>query len=97
MNSGTSVFQNSSAIGAFVNVVGSNQLILGGNTLATGNNDVKVGIGLSGDNVGPGPQKSLEINADPANFTYTGTNGSGLRFRQLTTSNPKIDNPGDGV
>ena len=89
-NVGVNTVTNGTAVGANAIIPAPNQLILGDRV-------VNVGIGLSGDNVGPGPQKSLEINADPANFTYTGTNGSGLRFRQLTTSNTPIDNPGDAV
>ncbi|HLP22037.1 MAG TPA: tail fiber domain-containing protein [Chitinophagales bacterium] len=70
---------NAIGIGAYAQVPNDNQMILG-------NNLVNVGIGLSGDGVAGGPQNKLEINADPDDFYYTGTGGSGLRFRQLTSA-----------
>ncbi len=99
---------NCTAVGANTIVPGSNQLILGGNTFGTTHNDVNVGIGLSGDNIAAnglgyeGPAVKLEINADPASFSYTGgasTNGeSGLRFRQLKDiSIPNPTNTGLGI
>jgi trimeric autotransporter adhesin len=82
---------NATAIGANAIVPDNNQMILG-------DNNVNIGIGLSGDNsASNGPQNKLEINADPNSMSYTGVGGSGLRFRQLTSSATPGANPGSGV
>ncbi|MEO8088188.1 MAG: tail fiber domain-containing protein [Bacteroidota bacterium] len=87
---------NSSAIGANCIVNADNKMILGGNS-ANGHNDVKVGIGLSNDNVFNGPRNKLEINADPSTTAVTHIGGSGLMFRQLTDVDVPIPNTSRGV
>jgi len=80
-NTGTTNFYNTTALGA-------NTVVTASNTMILGDNNVNVGIGLSGDNsTNPGPLNKLEINSS-SSFTYTGIDGSGLRFRQLTSSGP---------
>ncbi|HET7002045.1 MAG TPA: hypothetical protein VFI33_12075, partial [Puia sp.] len=74
------------------NGFGSNATARANNTMILGDNSVNVGIGLSNDIVSNGPQNKLEINADPASFSYTGVGGSGLRFRQLTENSSFISN-----
>lgn len=81
---------NSAAIGAGTIVRTNNKIILGNNTQ-------KVGIGLSDDITHNGPRSALEINADPNNTTYTGTGGSGLQFRQLTSASTSIPNTSNKV
>ncbi|MDH4471195.1 MAG: tail fiber domain-containing protein [Fluviicola sp.] len=76
--------------------IGRQAIVNDNNKMILGNNSVNVGIGLSNDNILFGPQNKLEINADPTLMTYTGA-GSGLRFRQLTTSNTPVTNPGLGL
>ncbi|MBK7816768.1 MAG: tail fiber domain-containing protein [Sphingobacteriaceae bacterium] len=76
-----SSFTNAAAIGAGAQVTFSDHMILG-------NNAVNVGIGLSGNAIGPG--NKLEINTGAINT-------SGLRFRQLTSTSPAGVNPGLGV
>lgn len=82
---------NASAIGSSAHVTGDDQMILG-------NNDVNVGIGLSGNPIGP--QTKLEIDANIPDV-------SGLRFRTLTSASPStltgvtsvltVNNSGDVV
>jgi len=80
------VIVNSTALGQNATITFNNQMILG-------DNNVNVGIGLSNDGVLAGPQNKLEINADPSSMSYTGTGGSGLRFRQLTQSSSSGTTP----
>lgn len=75
-----STLNNAAALGANAKVTNSNHLILG--------NNVNVGIGLSGDPLGP--LNLLEINTGVANT-------SGLKFRQLNAASPAGVNPGLGV
>lgn len=82
----SSVFnlQNTIAIGALAQPTTDYTMILGNQV---NGKIIKVGIGLSG--APGGPLNCLEINADPNSYNYTGNNGSGLKFRQLTSlSNP---------
>jgi hypothetical protein len=93
-NSNTFVGSNSgntaACTGAITNAtsIGANSMVLNSNKMILGDNNTMVGIGLS--NVAGGPQNKLEIN-DNIN------NGSGLRFRQLTSTATPVANPGTGV
>jgi hypothetical protein len=69
-NAGANNLNNASAIGNSALVMHTNEMILG-------NNDVKVGIGLSGNSIGP--RDKLEISSGT-----TGT--SGLQFRNLVST-----------
>ncbi len=85
IGTGSNVFSgnltNATAIGSGSVVRFSNNMILGDNT-------VNVGIGLSGNALGP--QDKLEINSNVSGV-------SGLQFRQLTSANIPVANPGTGV
>jgi hypothetical protein len=67
--------------------IGDGALVLHNNDFILGNNTQKIGIGLSGNALGP--QAKLEINA--------AANTSGLRFRQLTNASPAIVNTTNNV
>ncbi|MCX6249570.1 MAG: tail fiber domain-containing protein [Bacteroidetes bacterium] len=69
--------QNAIAIGDAASVMGSNHMILG-------NNNVNVGIGLSGNALGP--QNKLEISTGSPNT-------SGLKFRNLNSLSPTNPTP----
>lgn len=85
LGQGSNVFAgnltNATAIGASALVRFSNNMILG-------NNNVNVGIGLSGNALGP--QDKLEINSNVSGV-------SGLQFRQLTSASTPVANPGPGI
>ncbi len=93
MNS-TAIGVTATANGQDATAVGANTSAPDANTMILGVNTIKVGIGLSGGTGVQSPQNKLEINADPNSFNYTGTGGSGLRFRQLINTSSSQSNNG---
>ncbi len=72
--------------------IGYEATALSDNMFVLGNNNQNVGIGLSNDTwpLAYGPRSKLEINSDPVYTSYTGTGafGTGLQFRQVTSTTP---------